>query len=605
MATFRTSYEQQKWDRLTSEAQQALDNLSKGVTTMEDLKRASALIAKYQSLASTVFATGIKAIEDSAKAQVQAIQEQMEKEGKSLTEERLTELLDEAVEEGWAENGVELTALLEEMIKAGFEDQEKSVSKIDQLLNQYLPELVTRDYMATLNVGKEPEKEPSAIKRTLVKSALKEAINEAANDDNGGQQQRSAVASTLSNYATKAANDSNIVALAPDVQEDLKEVLEDQHRIKEDITEAVTRNTKTDPKEEEKKANVWLRAWNTSSKTASTVGRSIRSKRGALLGAITGLLALGGRALLAELTGGKVSSVIDKYLDPDQLKIAFTDFWQDVKRHGRSIVDYIVKGASWLAEKAGFIDTNENLIGKYESALNDARTRASYYGDEQKRWKDLAQKTTNPNTRDAYIRRSEDYGKKRDQAVRDTAKFESDKQEAQRRVDAGIQEVAPPLPRDTTGEATFPQAPTLPTSSDTVEPVEPTITDAPEQEEVGGIRGLLRRWFGKEPSNEDLTVATTTDHQGPSEDITRPYFGGPRRAQATSRRAVSTQAEEDDVSFSGGLVMEREASSAAEAQAQRSPEAAGGGPIASIAGIGYSSSVDGVLGIVNAGILAS
>lgn len=613
MSTFRTSYEQRKWDNLTSEARQALENLSKGVTTMEDLKKASSLISKYQKLASSVFAVGIKAIEDSAKAQVLAIQEQMEKEGKApLTEERLTELLDKAVEEGWSENGVELTALLEELIKAGFEDQEKSVSKIDQLLNQYLPELVTRDYMESVNrpTSDKSEKEPSAIKRALLKESIKDAIEEVADDKQ--KKSRSAVASTINGYSAAAANDPSVVALPPDVQEDLKEVLEDQHRIKENLDETVKKTTKADPKEEEKKANIWLRAWKASSRTATAVGRSLKSRNG-VLGALTGLLALGGRALLAELTGGKISNVIDKYLDPDKLKIAFADFWQIVKRNGRSIVDYIVKGASWLGEKAGFIDTNENLVGKYESALNDARSRAEYFGNEQKRWKDLAGKTSNSNTRSAYQRRSDNYGKKREQAIRDASKFEEDKKEAQRRVDEGIQEIAPPLARNTEDSSTsIPQAPRVPTSPDTTESVDPTLsspTDVPDDQDSGGLRGLLKRWLEKDSSGAEPASDSTIDYsgaqQGTPEDLSRPYFGGPRNVRPSPRSRTSTRVEDDEVSFSGGVTMDREFSESTESQAQRNPEVAGGGPITSIAGIGYSSSVDGVLGIVNAGILAS
>lgn len=97
MATFRSDYEKRKWDALQASSSASIKSIVEGKGTPADVQRVSNAMGQQSKLAREVFDEGVAAVEASAKAAVNALNERRVSKGKApLTAEAFGKLFEDA-----------------------------------------------------------------------------------------------------------------------------------------------------------------------------------------------------------------------------------------------------------------------------------------------------------------------------------------------------------------------------------------------------------------------------------------------------------------------------------------------------------------------------
>lgn len=401
MAGFRTEYEKQKWQTLESSASVPLQRIADGTASKEDVQQLQRIIGRFSGLASTIFNTSIKSIEEQAQERIAKIQARRAERNKPLLEEQLKTLTETAIGKGWADQGPSIARTVSEVLESElgphFEKQTKDLGsiidrKLDrgfssepteedtdvQQLKATLAKSESRNTLVDRKLqeikeavdgikssfsswksgprrsmfGRAKDSVARAVQllRTMLKS---EPILRKSKDEGLLKkiwEHLSAKPKALARSAIKAP-----VAIARAILKTpialAKAAISAPRRIAKAAKELPGRALwgllsklgikKKDKDSEEKRANIWWRALKATGGLAGSAW-SYAKRKGLGLG--LGLLALGGRILATQLFGGTLWKKLDDYLSVD-----------NIKKFGSEILDFVVSGGrnlvDWLGNK--------------------------------------------------------------------------------------------------------------------------------------------------------------------------------------------------------------------------------------------------------------
>ncbi len=412
-AKFRTDYEAQKWASLERADKAALDKLAAGTASPQDIRRIQGLVAKYNTLATSVFNKGIKAIEAAAQERVARIEGDRASKGKPpLAPEQFASLMTASLEDAWSEQGPELVVIIEEMIARESQAQDKRFGSIMQdKLREYHEEKAANDArledhstsqeesltLATLRkVNKVPDIVEERFERVLHRvlknysdpQVVAQVAGAAANSDN-----KYSPGGVINSYGvkldpTKPENQKWQTTSRFNETGELIQVAKENEGATGAVRKALDKleadqNSAKKEKDEESKAKIWWRSlkswagdkWDKAKKTGMGIG--------------AGLLMLAGKLLVTQLTGGTLWNKISEYLSSDNLKKYASEFMDWAMDGGKKIVGYIVDKLN------PFHETNEDIVAKTNANLETQDAAIGRSRSELARWKDALAK--NPN----------------------------------------------------------------------------------------------------------------------------------------------------------------------------------------------------------------
>lgn len=411
-AKFRTDYEAQKWQSLERADKAALDKLGAGTASPQDIRRVQALVSKYNTLATSVFNKGLKAIELAAQDRVARIEGDRAAKGKPpLAPEQFASLMTSALQDAWADQGPELVVIIEEMLSKESQAQDKRFgSMLHDKLRSFHEERAANDARLKQHEGAQEESltlatlkkvnsVPDIIEDRVEKlfhRVLKDYSNlqnvggtgTAANADN-----KYTAGGVINSYGAKldplqAENQKWQTRSRFNENGELVQVAQDN----EEATGAVRRaldkleadqNSGKKVKDEESKAKIWWRS------LKSWAGDKWDKAKKAGLGVGAGLLVLAGKLLMTQLMGGTLWRHIEDYLSVDKLKEYASSFLDWAMEGGKKIVSYIVDKLN------PFHETNEDIVAKSNANLQTQDAAVSRSQSELARWKEALAK--NPN----------------------------------------------------------------------------------------------------------------------------------------------------------------------------------------------------------------
>lgn len=296
MPDFRTAYEQKKWNEISGMEKAALSRMASGEATVDDLRAVQGLIANYQSLVTSTFRSGLRALSITAEQRVQKIVDHRESLGKPpLDEEQFNRLLSLALDKAWFDQGPELAVLIESELEKSRTTQNKDFeSLLEEKLTQHRP--------------KSPEEDDERLKE------LGDAVSRAWADDD---QPSTVLGKSLADHQ----DDPDEGMLNIPLSEKLINEANESAQITRDIADELADITNEDKREEREDSKIkrWWRA----------LKDKMPSVKGKARGVMTGLAVLLGKLLVTELMGGKLWSRIQEFFA-----------WDNIKKIGSELADF-------------------------------------------------------------------------------------------------------------------------------------------------------------------------------------------------------------------------------------------------------------------------
>lgn len=282
MPSFRTAYEQKKWDSLGRSEKAALDRMGRGEGTPDDVKALQQLIVRFHGLVTETFRASVWTLNHSAEQRVQRIVEDRETKGKEpLDDEALSILLDLALQKAWLDQGSEIAVLLE---------SELEKSRVQQ--NQELEGLLTRQF----EKYRRPEPEPEQNEK------LMGVAHKLVEDQNGDRKD-------LVGQQFNSVTDDVSLPLS----EKLIEQANDSYELTSDLRDAT--EELVDPNKQERKQRSKMVAWWRMFR-GSLAGRAVQKTQGFF----SGLLGMIGKLLAVELLGGRLWESMSQYFTTDNIQ---------------------------------------------------------------------------------------------------------------------------------------------------------------------------------------------------------------------------------------------------------------------------------------------
>ena len=417
MPSFKTPYEQRKWTKLEQQARKTFDKLKNGEGTSKDLKQAQLLVAQYGAVASQVFQNGVDAINKIAEDRIARITDDRAKKGKA--EINTDGLLELAITKAIQSEGVELAATVEDIvIKQLREQDDRFELMIDRKLSRFFKNVPTQDdLVAAAELAGEmrfggvyqrmEEAAYRGLRRLIMEFRGVNGVEQVLEPENPtGRYTPSALASDFIKTQPQGLPSSS-PALMEEKQADTREsLLEDINEKLDDVT-----NPSNQDKRDERKATNWWRKLKSFTGGAWDRAKSVGGKFG--LGA--GLLALLGRFLLTELTGGKMIEKIQSYLNFDKMKEYGTQFLDFVTKNAKSL-------ATWIADKINpFHESDEDLVRKHSNAANTNAAGAEYATQQRDKFIGMAEeasKNGNETAATHYRSEAEKWNKRAEQKTK-------------------------------------------------------------------------------------------------------------------------------------------------------------------------------------------
>lgn len=417
MPSFKTPYEQRKWTKLEQQARKTFDKLKNGEGTSKDLKQAQLLVAQYGAVASQVFQNGVDAINKIAEDRIARITNDRAKKGKA--EINTDGLLELAITKAIQSEGVELAATVEDIvIKQLREQDDRFELMIDRKLSRFFKNVPTQDdLVAAAELAGEmrfggvyqrmEEAAYRGLRRLIMEFRGVSGVEQVLEPENPtGRYTPSALASDFIKTQPQGLPSSS-PALMEEKQADTREsLLEDINEKLDDVT-----NPSNQDKRDERKATNWWRKLKSFTGGAWDRAKSVGGKFG--LGA--GLLALLGRFLLTELTGGKMIEKIQSYLNFDKMKEYGTQFLDFVTKNAKSL-------ATWIADKINpFHESDEDLVRKHSNAANTNAAGAEYATQQRDKFIGMAEeasKNGNETAATHYRSEAEKWNKRAEQKTK-------------------------------------------------------------------------------------------------------------------------------------------------------------------------------------------
>lgn len=280
MPSFRTAYEQKKWDSIGRSEKAALDRMGRGEGTPDDVKALQQMIVRFHSLVTETFRASVWTLNRSAEQRIQRIVDDRERKGKEpLDENAFATLLDLALHRAWLDQGSEIAVLLEsELEKSRVQQNEELEGMLGRQFEKYKkPEVDREQNQKLLGVAHQltEEEEP--------KDLVGQQFNSVTED----------MTLPLSEKLIQQANESY------EVTSDLR-----------DATEELVDPNKQERKHKERMIG-WLRMFK-----GSLVGKTVRKTQG-FFGSLLGLI---GKVLAVELLGGRLWESMSQYFTLDNLQ---------------------------------------------------------------------------------------------------------------------------------------------------------------------------------------------------------------------------------------------------------------------------------------------
>jgi len=582
--TFRTQYEQKKWDSLKAQEKAALTRVMSGQGKPQDFKALESLVAKYDALAGQIMKRVLRSIEDSVNKQLQEAKRGRQTEGREpLSEEETRQLMDQALDKAWSNQGPELVVIVEEsIIKALREESQKNQTEFSRKLNEQIgprQQFTLDDVVEYLT---DPRVE--AAKRRYFEEKLEEVQQNIdgikdqlyALDDRVEKRAEVGALRAIRRYVSGESEQrahprvgrtpkeilNGQLATNQVHDQETTEAMDTMRKVEAIITEAVRNQDNTleqikrqlaDLKESDsdrrrrvdRDADAYARRLNKD----GTFGK--RAKQAGGVGLLAGLGILGGKLLLSQLMGGRVWQELEKFFSSDNLRQFGRDFMEVLESVGKGIANYIANQFKDAQKKADEIaDVKDNDPPEIRTAkleLAQAKAALSYQQEAE----------THPGAKDAAQRVVDERQKKLDDLQRLN----------QESLSGGKGKIGPPGGEFPDGPKStiYPPGGAPPLAQElNPPPTNPIPAVTPRSNLLG---------TGSFGSDARLATASTTVNPVVRPTFTEPVTSGPTNAAAKT--------------VSGG----------------GSSGQAVGGAIPNIANLHYRPSIDGSMGMANVGML--
>jgi len=413
MPSFKTPYEQRKWSKLEQQARKTFDRLKSGEGTSKDLKQAQLLVAQYGAVASEIFQSGIDAINKIAEDRVNRITEDRQRKGKPpINTDGLLEL---AITRAIQSEGVELASAVESIVIQQLKEQDdRFESMIEHKLSRFFKDIPTQDDLVAaaelageMKYGGVYQRMEEAAYRGLRRLIMDfRGVGGVEQVLEPEEPRRSRTPSSLaSDFVHNTRPDLGLPQSSPAIVAE-KEV-DSRSNLLESINDKLDRatNPSTQDERDERKATNWWRKLK--SLTGGAWDRAKSRAGGFGLGA--GLLALLGRFLVTELTGGHLIEKISSYLNFDKMKAYGTQFLDYVSKNSKAL-------ATWIADKINpFKETDADLVRKHSNAATTNAQGSAYAIEQRDKFLDLAKQASasgNENAAAMYRKKAEQWDEK-------------------------------------------------------------------------------------------------------------------------------------------------------------------------------------------------